>query len=59
MRFLMRNRNKVFTTVTWEMVSVEASYGLEVLCVVHLYEPKVYINKMKELVEALFADGLL
>jgi len=53
MQFVMRNRNKVFTTVTWEMVSMEAGYGLEVLCVVHLYEPKVYIDKMKELVEAL------
>ena len=32
-------------------------YGLEVLCVYCLYRPNVYVDKMKELVESLFADG--
>ena len=40
-------------------MSWEAGYGLEVSCVFRLHGPKAYIDKMKELVEALFADGLL
>ena len=32
--------------------------GLEVPCIVRLYRPKAYIDKMKELVEALFTDEL-
>ena len=34
-----------------------AGYGLEVPCVYRLYGPNVYVDKMKELVESLFADG--
>ena len=37
----------------------KAGYGLEVPCVFRLYGPKAYIDKIKELVEALFVDGLL
>ena len=39
-------------------MSREAAYGLEVSCVFRLYGPKAYIDKMKELVEALFADNI-
>lgn len=56
MQFLRRNTNKGFTEVMVEMVGREASYRLEVSCMVHLYGPK---DKVKELVEALCADELL
>ena len=36
--------------------SREADYGL---CVFRLYRPQAYIDKMKESVKALFADGLV
>ena len=42
-----------------EMVKRGAGYGLEVPCVFRLYGPQSYMDKMKELVDALFAAGLL
>ena len=34
-------------------------YGLEVPCVYRLYGPKVYVEKMRELVNSLRTAGLL
>ena len=31
--------------------------GQEVPCIYRLYEPKIYVDKMKELVDGMFADG--
>ena len=54
--FLMRE-NKAFTEITGAKVNWRAGYGLEVPCVC-LYEPNVYVDKMKALVgESLLADG--
>ena len=52
--FLMKNE---FAEITGAKVNREAGYGLEVPCVYHLYGPNVYVDKMKELVEFLLADG--
>lgn len=59
MKFLIRNTNKAFAEERGEMVSREDGYGLDVLCVVHLYGHKAYMDKMEQLVQTLFADGLL
>jgi len=42
-------------TVAEEMLNREASYGLEVLYVFHLYGPKAYTDKTKELIGTTFA----
>ena len=42
---------------TGAKVNRGAGYGLEVPCVYHLYGPTVYVDKMKELVKSLLADG--
>ena len=47
-------RSKGFAQVTGNKIS-----GLEVPCVYCLYRPKVYIDKMKELVDTLTAAGHL
>ena len=44
--------NKAFAEITGAKVNRGAGYGLEVPCV-----PNVYVDKMKELVESLLADG--
>ena len=36
-----------------------AGYGLEIPCLYRLYGPRVYIKKMKELVEELTSAGLV
>ena len=48
--FLRRDVNKAFAQVIGDKVNRGAGYGLEVPCVYHLYGPKVYIDKMKKLV---------
>ena len=58
-QFLRRNTNKAFAKVIVEMVSREAGYGLEVPYIVCLNGPKAYIDRMKELIEDLFADNCL
>ena len=54
--FLMR-LNKAFAEITGAKVNRGAGYGLEVLCVYHLYGPNIYVDKMKALVESVLADG--
>ena len=54
--FLIRN-NKAFAEITGAKVKRGAGYGLEVPCVYHQYGPYVYVDKMKELVASLLADG--
>ena len=53
--FLMRE-NKAFE-ITGAKVNKGAGYGLEVPCVYCLYGPNVYVDKTKELLESLLADG--
>ena len=59
--FLRRDINKAFAKVAGEKVNRGAGYGLEIPCVTvyHLYGPKPYIDKMKELVDSLTASGLV
>ena len=57
--FLQRDVNKGFAEVTGEKVNRGGGYGLEVPCVYRLYGPKVYINRMKELVASLATAGLI
>ena len=54
--FLMRE-NRVFAELSGAKLNRGAGYGLEVLCVYHLYGPNIYVDKMKALVESLLADG--
>ena len=58
-RFLRREVNKGFAEVTSSKVNRGAGYGLEIPCVYRLYGPKVYRDKLKELVEGLSANGLI
>ena len=57
--FLKRDINKVFAKVIGEKINRGAGYGLEIPCEYHLYGPKPYIDKMKELVDSLSSSGLL
>ena len=57
--FLKRDINKAFAQVVGEKVNRGAGYGLEIPCIYHLYGPKPYIDKMKELVNSLKKTGLL
>ena len=50
---------KAFAEVTGGKVNRGGGYGLEVPCVYRLYGPKVYIEKMRELVNSLRTAGLL
>ena len=58
-QFLRREVNNAFTEVTGEKVNRGAGYGLEISCVYRLYGPKVYIDKMKELLKDLRNIGLV
>ena len=49
-QFLRRDVNKAFAEVTGAKVNRGGGYGLEVPCIYRLYGPKVYIEKMKQLV---------
>ena len=55
-QFLKRD---AFAEVTGVKINRGAEYGLEIPCVYRLYGPKVYIDKMKELVDSLRTAGLL
>ena len=56
---LKRDINKAFAKVVGEKVNRGAGYGLEIPCIYHLYGPKPYIDKMKELVDSRTASGLV
>ena len=58
-QFLQRDVNKAFAEVTGGKVNRGGGYGLEVPCVYRLYGPKVYIQKMRKLVNSLRTAGLL
>ena len=58
-QFLRREINKAFAEVIGGKVNRGAGYGLEIPCIYHLYGPKAYIDKFKELVDSLKASGLL
>ena len=58
-QFLRRDVNKAFAEVTGEKVNRGAGYGLKIPCVYRLYGPKVYIDRMKELIDSLRAGGLV
>ena len=49
----------MFAEVTAEKVNRGAGYGLEIPFVYRLYGPKIYIDKMRELVKSLKTAGLV
>ena len=57
--FLQRELNDGRVEVTREKINQGAGYGLELPCVYRLYGPKLYVNKLKELIEALKLKKLL
>ena len=57
--FLQRELNDGRVEVTREKINRGAGYGLELPCVYRLYGPKLYVNKLKELIEALKLKKLL
>ena len=57
--FLRRDVNKGLVEVTGPKINGGAGYGLEVPCTYHFYGAKSFIDKLKELVEALRTDGRL
>ena len=58
-QFLQRDVNKAFAEVAGEKINRGGGYGLEIPCIYRLYGPRVYIEKMKELVDSLRRAGLL
>ena len=58
-QFLQRDVNKAFVEVTGKKINRGAGYGLEMPCVYRLYDPKVYVERMNELVNSLRRAGLL
>ena len=58
-QFLKRDINNAFAEVKSKPINRGAGFGLEISCVYYLYGPKIYIDKMKEIVDALSSDGLL
>ena len=57
--FLKREVNKGFAEVKGEKINRGAGYGLEIPCVHCLFGPKIYVDKMKEVVDSLTSSGLL
>ena len=57
--FLRRDMNKAFAEVKGDRINRGAGYGLEVPCVYRLYGPKMYTERMKELVDSLRLAGHL
>ena len=57
-QFLRRDVNKAFVEVTGQKINRGAGYGLEVPCVYRLYGPKVYVERINELVNSLRRAGL-
>ena len=58
-QFLKREVNKGFAEVTGEKLIRGTGYGLEIPCVYRLHGPKVYVDKMKELIGTLRETGRL
>ena len=57
-QFLRRDVNKAFVEVTGQKINRGAGYGLEVPCVYRLYGPKIYVERINELVNSLRRAGL-
>lgn len=58
-QFLRRDYNKAFTEVTGDKVNRGAGYGLEIPCIYKFYGPEPYVKKLREVLQALKANGLL
>ena len=58
-QFLRRDYNKAFAEVTGDKVNRGARYGLEIPCIYRLYGPEPYLKKLREVLQALNAIGLL
>ena len=56
--FLKRDVNKAFARVTREKINRGAGYGLEIPCVYQFYGPNAYIDKLREVSDALKSSGL-
>ena len=54
-----RDVNKVFADLTGEKVNRSAGYGLEIPCVYRIYEPKAYVDRMKEITDSMMSTGLI
>ena len=57
--FLRREGNQGFAEVTGNKVNRGAGYGLEIPCNYKLYGQKLYIERLKEIVQSLQEKGLL
>jgi len=51
--------DKAFARVTGGKVYQGAGYGLEIPCVYQFYEPKPYIDKLREVIDSLKTSGLV
>ena len=58
-QFLRRDFNKGFVEITGPKINRGAGYGLEVPCVYRLYGPKIYVERLNELVDSLRKAGLI
>ena len=58
-QFLRRDYNKAFTEVTGDKVNRSTGYGLEIPCIYKFYGPEPYVKKLREVLQALKANGLL
>ena len=51
--------NKAFAEVKFKPINQGAGFGLEISCVYCLYGPKIYIDKMNEILASLSSEELL
>lgn len=58
-RILAKDVNKEFAEMTGEKVNWGAGYKLEIPCVYHLYGPKIYVDKMKQIMDTFKSSGHL
>ena len=57
--FLRREVNKGLAEVRGEKINRGAGYGLEIQCGYCLFGPKIYVDKLKEVVDSLTSSGLI
>ena len=58
-QFLRRDCNKGFLKVTGPKVNRGAGYGLEIPCIYKLYGPKLYVDRILQIIRSLEEQELL
>ena len=54
-----KRRKQGVCRVDRRKVNWRAGYGLEIPCVYHLYGPKAYVDRIKEITDSMMSSGLI